>query len=171
VLSSGTAASQEVTLTREKIAAPAKARLGDVAAPLMVHQWIQGGPVDVKDGKGLTVVEFWATWCGPCRVSIPHLTALQKKLKDQGVRMVGISDEEPAKVKPFVEKMGATMGYAVACDDNRQTYSGYMDAFGYNSIPTAFIVGKDGRILWHGHPMAGLDQALERFLKEQPARN
>ena len=69
------------------------AKLGDPAAPLSIKEWVKGKPVDVKDGKNIYVVEFWATWCGPCRTSIPHLTELQKKFKDKGVVFVGVSDE------------------------------------------------------------------------------
>lgn len=156
-------ATNKVELTRERIElGSAKARLGDRAARLAIKDWVKGKPADVRDGKAVYVVEFWATWCGPCRVSIPHLTGLQKQWKDQGVVVIGVSDEPAATVRPFVEKMAGNMDYTVACDDNRITYSGYMDAYGFNGIPTAFIVGRDGRVLWHGHPMAGLDTALEQ---------
>jgi thiol-disulfide isomerase/thioredoxin len=153
----------QVELTRDQILlASAKAGLGDPAAPLAIKDWVKGKPANVRDGKAVYVVEFWATWCGPCRVSIPHLTELQKRWKDQGVVVVGVSDEPVSTVKPFVGKMADKMDYTVACDDNRITYSGYMDAYGFNGIPTAFIVGRDGRVLWTGHPMSGLDAALEK---------
>src|ERR1041385_6120947 len=66
--------------------------LGDPAAPLVISEWVKGKPVDLAAAKGkeVVVVEFWATWCGPCRTSIPHLTEMQKKFKD--VRFVGVSD-------------------------------------------------------------------------------
>jgi len=164
----------KVELTRDHILlASAKASLGDPAAPLTIKDWVKGKPANVRDGKAVYVVEFWATWCGPCRVSIPHLTELQKRWKDQGVIVVGVSDEPMATVKPFVEKMADKMDYTVACDDNRITYSGYMDAYGFNGIPTAFIVGRDGRVLWSGHPMSGLDVALEKAVSgklEVPSR-
>ena len=140
------------------------AALGDAAEPLKIADWVKGKSVDLAAGKGkqVFVVEFWATWCGPCRASIPHLTELQKKFKD--VAFVGVSDEDVATVKKFVEKMGDKMDYTVAVDKDRKTSAAYMGAFGINGIPHAFIVDKQGQIVWHGHPMDNLEQALEETL-------
>jgi thiol-disulfide isomerase/thioredoxin len=157
-----------VELSRAKIDAKvARAKLGDAAAPVVAQEWVKGGPVDVKDGKAIYVVEFWATWCGPCRMSIPHLSELQKQYKDKGVVVVGVSNEDPATVKPFVSKMGAQMDYTVICDDALTTTMGYMEAYGLNTIPTAFLVSKDGHVVWHGHPMAGLDRAVADLVAKQ----
>ena len=142
----------------------AAGKLGDPAAPLAIKDWVKGKPVDVKDGKNIYVVEFWATWCGPCLRSIPHLSEMQAKFKDKGVVFVGISDEDVCKVKPFVEKMGEKMDYVVACDDERKSNAGYMGAYGQGGIPTAFIVGKDGKVQWFGHPMADLEKTLEKII-------
>ncbi len=140
------------------------ARLGEPAAPLQIKEWVKGTAVDVKDGKNVYVVEFWATWCGPCKASIPHLTELQKKFKEKGVVFVGISDETSDKVKPFVTEMGEKMDYRVALDDERKTTKGYMEAYGQNGIPCAFVVGKDGNVLWVGHPMDKMEQVLQQVL-------
>ena len=140
------------------------AKIGDPAAPLTIKEWVKGQAVNVKDGKSLYVVEFWATWCGPCRTSIPHLTKLQKQFKDKGVVFIGISDETADKVKPFVEQMADKMDYVVAIDNERKTSDGYMTAYGQGGIPCAFVVGKDGKVLWVGHPMDNLDKTIEDVL-------
>jgi len=144
------------------------AELGDAAAPLEIAEWVKGDPVDLAalKGRNIVVVEFWATWCGPCRVSIPHLTEMQKKFQDRGVIFVGVSDETPAKVKPFVDNMGEKMDYTVAVDKNRMTSAGYMGAYGVNGIPHAFVVDKEGRVAWHGHPMSGLEKVLESLAQQ-----
>jgi len=139
------------------------AELGSKAAPLKIAKWVKGEPVDLSksDGKTVYVIEFWATWCAPCRASIPHLTELQKKYKDKHVTVVGVSDESVDTVSKFVEKQGDKMGYTVAVDDHEKTGKGYMAAFGLNGIPHAFIVDQQGKIVWHDHPMGGIDEVLD----------
>jgi thiol-disulfide isomerase/thioredoxin len=141
------------------------ADLGDTAQPLDIKEWVKGGPVKLEDGKGKTiyVVEFWATWCPPCRASIPHLSEMKKKLKDKDVVFIGITDEKSDVVKKFVEKMGDKMDYVVAIDGGK-TSKGYMEAFGIDGIPHAFVVDKEGRIVWQGHPMDGLDKVLDEMV-------
>jgi thiol-disulfide isomerase/thioredoxin len=143
------------------------AELGDPAPPLQIGKWIKGKPVDLSAGKGKNVymVEFWATWCGPCKVSIPHLTELQAKYKDKGVVLVSISDEPPTIVEPFVEERGEKMGYTIACDDENKTGEAYMKAFDQQGIPTAFIIDKGGKIVWVGNPLTDHpDEAVEQVL-------
>ncbi len=131
-----------------------------VEAPALDVNVLKGETVSMgEDAQGhVTVVEFWATWCGPCRVSIPHLTELQAKYADQGLRVIGITDEEKDVVAPFVAEMGDTMAYTVALDPGQTTMYRYMGGFGVNSIPHAFVVDTSGNIVWHGNP---LDEAME----------
>jgi thiol-disulfide isomerase/thioredoxin len=143
------------------------AELGMPAPPLNIENWVKGGAVDLAAGKGkkIYVIEFWATWCGPCRESIPHLTEMQKKFADKGVVFVGVSDEAMGAVKPFVEKMGTNMEYVVAVDKTRKTSAAYLEAFGVDGIPHAFVVDKSGAIAWQGHPMDGLEDTLEKIVE------
>ena len=133
---------------------------GDESGAPVAH-WVKGEPVDVS--SGVHVVEFWATWCPPCLTSIPHLTALQEKYADRGVNIIGVSDEKLATVEAFVKKMGDKMAYTVAIDAGA-TSKGYMGKYGVGGIPHAFVV-KDGEVVWHGHPMGKLDDAIEGALK------
>jgi len=143
--------------------------LGEKAPPLKIKQWVKGKPVDVTsaDGRHVYVVEFWATWCGPCIHSIPHLTEMQKKFKDSNVVFVGVSvDDEHtvARVEPFVAEMGEKMDYTVAIDDNGQTAKAYLDAHYVNGIPHAFVIDQRGRLVWHGHPQSDLEQVIEQVV-------
>ena len=143
--------------------------MGDPAPSLKIAEWVKGEAVDLSDLKGekIAVVEFWATWCGPCKVSIPHLTKLQKEYADKGVVFIGVSSgEELDTVKKFVDEWDEKMGYTVAWDaDKNATFKSWMDASGQRGIPTAFVVDKAGKIAWIGHPMGGLDEVLEGVVK------
>jgi thiol-disulfide isomerase/thioredoxin len=97
-------------------------------------------------GKPL-LVEFWATWCPPCRTSIPHLNEIYAKYKAKGLQIVGITDENEATVKKFQKQI--PMDYNVAIDTPGSIY----EQFGIKAIPTAFLVDKSGKIVWTGHPM------------------
>ncbi|MHC5541950.1 TlpA disulfide reductase family protein [Singulisphaera rosea] len=149
--------------------------IGDDAPPIAVSSWIKGEKVDKLDPDRTYVVEFWATWCGPCRVSIPHLTELQKAYKDRGVSILGISvwETDPTEVQPFLKEMGDKMDYSVAVDDvpkGEKAEAGkmamaWMDASEEAGIPTAFIVRK-GKIAWIGHPMQ-MDKVLEKVITDK----
>lgn len=138
-------------------------KLGRPAPALAGLQWVKGSPVEFKKGS-VYVVEFWATWCPPCKASIPHLTQLQKQFKDKGVTIIGISNEKPDVVEPFVTKMAEKMDYTVAISPDEQAHKAYMDLFKARGIPHAFVVDKESRLVWQGHPMAQMDQVLEQVV-------
>lgn len=129
-------------------------KLGDTAPEVsvkMINDSEYGKKFSLSDFKDKVIVlEFWATWCPPCRQSIPHLSKLQEKYKDKVV-VIGISNEEKSVVEKFF-KAQTEMKYRVAVDDEDKTNGIYMAGFGINGIPHAFII-KRGKILWHGHPM------------------
>ncbi len=143
------------------------AELGAKAPKLTIAKWVKGGPVDLsKDNdKGLIrVIDFWASWAGPCRTTIPHLTELQNKYAARGVQFIGISDEAPGTVEQFVERMGSRMDYTVAADADGATSFAYLNAFGARGIPHSFVIDKEGRVVWHGHPLVELEQVVKGTL-------
>lgn len=141
--------------------------VGDPAPKLEVDTWVKGGPIKSFEKGHVYVVEFWATWCGPCRVSIPHLTEVQKKAgKKATVIGVSIWEREGAlgDVKSFVEQLGEEMNYTVAFGgDDAPMARTWMEASGQQGIPAAFIVNGEGRIAWIGHP---LDREMDRVLEQ-----
>jgi thiol-disulfide isomerase/thioredoxin len=133
--------------------------IGELAPTLKAEQWINGGPVNPAepDGKTTYVIEFWATWCPPCKKSIPHLNELHERLAEKGVVFVGVTTESEKVVKPFVEKLGIKYRVAIAKrDEIDNTWMKNVDG-----IPHAFIVDTNGVVIWAGHPMDRLAEALD----------
>jgi thiol-disulfide isomerase/thioredoxin len=146
-------------------------KVGDKAPPLNVGKWVQGEPVKEFESDKAYLVEFWATWCGPCRVSIPHLNEIHKKYRDKGLVVIGQDclENKEAEVVQFVKKMGNEMSYRVALDSFIESKKGrmaesWMDAAGQRGIPSAFLVDKTGRVAWIGHPMSLKEYVIERVL-------
>lgn len=126
--------------------------VGKPAPELAVAGWATSKTMTQADLNGRPyVLEFWATWCPPCRKSIPHLNELSQRLEPFGLRVLGLSDESLKKVKPFVKKMGMT--YYVGAGHK-------MSGLEYRGIPFAAAVGTDGEVAWSGHPM---DPAFEEI--------
>jgi len=146
-------------------------KVGDPAPKLETGKWVQGDPVkEFQKGKAY-IVEFWATWCGPCRASIPHLNEIYGKYKDKGLIVIGQNcwENDDALVAPFVKKMGDKMTYRVALDDKTANKKGqmaktWMEAAERNGIPSAFLVDTKGVIAWIGHPMELEDKVIEDAL-------
>jgi thiol-disulfide isomerase/thioredoxin len=105
------------------------------------------------------LVEFWATWCPPCRKSIPHLNEVYAKYKDKGLTIVGITNEDEATVKKFQEKI--PMNYNVAINAPQEL----LEQFGVDGIPTAFLVDKTGKVVWTGHPMELTEATIQKVLE------
>ena len=103
---------------------------------------ITGKPLKLSDFRGKVVMlDFWATWCGPCRIEIPGFIQLQKRYGEQGFTVVGISmDDSADPVVGFYKEM--QMNYPVAVGNDRlgELYGGVL------GLPTTFLIGRDGRI-------------------------
>lgn len=163
---------------------PNKLMVGDPAPPLTISSWVQGEPVTGFEKGRIYVLDFWATWCGPCKRSIPHLVRVNNKFKDK-VTMIGVDVWEPetAKVAPFVQKRG-DMTYSIGLDqvepvpkgidpkkvsqwanEHGQMSLGWLGASGRDKvgIPTLFIVDGDGKVAWIGEA-SDLDKPLEELM-------
>jgi thiol-disulfide isomerase/thioredoxin len=113
------------------------------AAPAWALVDLAGKPVSSESLKGkVVIVDFWATWCGPCRAAIPHLMELHKAYKDKGFEVVGVSVDQqgPGVVQTFVTQH--QIPYTIAMG-NQKIVS---DFGGIRGIPTAFIISQDGKI-------------------------
>ncbi len=118
-------------------------------APDFTLKSITGEKISLKDFKGSVVlVDFWATWCGPCRISIPELVKIQEKYGDKGVSILGISLDDPDKtddmqLQRFVEKYRMNYHVMRGGNDIMISYFGTASA----PIPTMFVIDQDGKIV------------------------
>ncbi|CAG0949247.1 Sporulation thiol-disulfide oxidoreductase A [Phycisphaerales bacterium] len=143
-------------------------KVGAPAPEISADTWVKGAEVKAFEKGKVYVMEFWATWCPPCRESIPHLTKLKKAHKD--LTIIGMASSERApkqgqqdrrlpELQNFVRAQGPKMEYTVAYDSKRAMGEKWLRAAGVNTIPTAFVVGADTRIAWIGNP---LDDGFEK---------
>ena len=113
-------------------------------APSFTVKTLEGKPLRFSDlRKRPVIVDFWATWCGPCRASMPHLSTIQTRYGKQGLTVIGLSVDEngPQGVRKFADRLGVKFTLAMANDD-------VLDAYGpIRSIPTTFFINRNGDIV------------------------
>ena len=143
--------------------------IGSPAPPLTLSRFVKGEPVKKFEAGKIYVVEFWATWCGPCKTSIPHLTKLAKKYPQ--IVFIGVDIKEPdtSAIDDMVKEFGEKMDYRVAVEThadgekNGEMDQNWMVAADQPGIPTAFVISAEGKILCIEHPQ-GLDRPLSEIV-------
>jgi peroxiredoxin len=121
---------------------------------------LQGKNWALRDLRGKVVlVNFWATWCPPCRKEMPDLDALYQKFKDQGLVILAISDEDATKVKPFLAERPVT--YPILLDPGRKVN----DVFHIDGIPKSFVYDREGKLAAQSIDMRTQKQFLEMLSK------
>jgi thiol-disulfide isomerase/thioredoxin len=154
--------------------------IGSKAPSIDIEHWMSDGDGKFEHIKNFEkgkvyVVEFWATWCGPCIASMPHISKVQDDYAKRGVTVISVSDEDIDTVKEFLDRKSdtdektygeLTKNYCLTTDPDRSVYESYMEAAKQNGIPTAFLVGKTGQVEWIGHPME-MDEPLEKVVTDK----
>ena len=130
------------------------------AAPEFELKDADGKTVRLSDYKGKVVLlDFWATWCGPCKIEIPWFIEFERHYKDQGFAVVGVSMDEEGwtVVKPFVSELAINYRILQGNDSTADLYGGV------NALPTTFLIDREGRVAWRHEGLAGKDDFEDRI--------
>jgi len=135
-------------------------------APEFTLKDINGKSVTLSDYRGKVVLlNFWATWCGPCKMEIPWFTEFEQKYKSRGFAVIGISMDDDGwdSVRPFIEHTHMNYRVALGNDSVAQLYGGV------DSLPTSFLIDREGRVVAVHIGLVGksdyqdeIDQLLEK---------
>lgn len=146
-----------------------KLRVGDPAPPLVIDEWMQGEPIAEYSREKFYIVEFWATWCGPCIKAMPHLSEIADHYRADGLEVVAVtsaSKNPHDAVEKFVSKRGKDLKFRFAFSETNEVDESFMAAAGRQSIPCSFVIDRDGKIAFIGLPH-DLDYVVSRVAKNQ----
>ncbi|MGR9154388.1 TlpA disulfide reductase family protein (plasmid) [Rhizobium leguminosarum] len=146
-------------------------RLESPAPSLKVPNWVLGEPLTHFQSGKVYIVDFFASWCGPCVRAMPGLVQLQDKYKDSGLEVIGIAaseraatgDEARTMLDTWLTETFSRLNFRIAFDDTGEMHKLWMTASFSFGIPTSFVVDRDGHIAFIGHPME-LDDVLPKVL-------
>ncbi|MDE5446535.1 TlpA family protein disulfide reductase [Bradyrhizobium hipponense] len=141
------------------------------APSLKVENWLRGEPLTNFQSGKVYIVEFWASWCGPCVEAMPHLIELQAKYKDEGVEVVGVAanekaptaDEARTKLDAWLTEKFSNLNYRIGFDSTGEMNKLWMDASSSLTIPTSFVVDRDGHIAFIDNAIQ-IDDVLPKII-------
>lgn len=138
-------------------------KVNEKAPEILVTDWIQNAPVDKHLTGKLIVLEFWATWCGPCIAAVPHLNELQKEFNRPDLYFISMTDEQVPVAERILKRI--SFSSIVVTDTSKQTQKNYGDSVnGLTFIPITILIDKEGIIKWTGFPNMLTKKIMAEFI-------
>lgn len=138
-------------------------KVGDQAPNIYITNWIENVPEDKSLRDRIIVLEFWATWCGPCIAAVPHMNELQKNYNNDEILFISLTYENVEKVKRTLARVNFKS--SVATDTTRTTQIQFGDGeSGIGSYPITFVIDNENRIQWIGSPSSLSKVVLDKIL-------
>lgn len=140
--------------------------LDEKAPAINITDWVLNKPDDIALSGKYIVLEFWATWCGPCIAAVPHMNELQSKVNDPDLMFISMTDESVAKIKRTLEKIDFKS--AVVTDLTKQTHVNYGDGKeGLEAYPMTVLIDNQGIVKWIGEPKQLTEDILNQFVSNE----
>ncbi|MET0244232.1 MAG: TlpA disulfide reductase family protein [Flavitalea sp.] len=146
--------------------------IGDAAPQFSASTWLKGKPIKGYQRGHVYVLEFWATWCAPCRAAMPHLSKLAKEFRREatfiGVDVLESSNITEVEIKRFVDSMGSKLDYSVVMDRNNSIHTAFIHAAGQQAfgIPRTMVIDNYGKLAWMGDA-SELEKVLPYIIDRQ----
>ena len=146
-------------------AAASAPRVGGPAPVLAVGRWLKGKPVAEFERGKVYLIDIWAPWCGPCLGGMKGMSALQDRYANRGLVVIGLTGDDDygatlGKAESVLVARSGEIRYRIAWDHDRETYRRWMAVESVSGWPFCFVVNREGRIAYIGHPMF-LDAVME----------
>ncbi|MBN2616620.1 MAG: TlpA family protein disulfide reductase [Bacteroidales bacterium] len=159
-----------IILTSGNTFAQSTIKVGERAPEIHITNWIKNVPADQELNNKYIVLEFWATWCGPCIAAVPHMNKLQQEFHPKDLYYLSMTDESAAQIERTLKRIHFSS--IVVTDTTTQTQINFGDGVkGLEAFPLTVLINKNGIIEWIGEPQKLDAKMMSKFLSNSLTAN